>query len=294
MTRSSRVAIVWAAVPRARGAAARLRQRPARDRLQPDRPADRAAEGAADRHEAVPALARDPRSSTRASSAFVALVGFLIFPPLVAPGAVARARAARHVRARPAVPDRQGLLKEHLTLQRSGGARAEPERRRRRHGRGRGRQRRRRHLRHRDDPDPDLLPARRSRQPARRRSCGCSRAATARASPRPASEITVKVSAWLGGQLLLGAHHRHDVGDRPVGARHSVLLRSRADFGHRRADSGRRPDPRGDSGARGRGDGVAEEGPLRADFLLPAAAVRESRSRAEGDVAGRSASAPSR
>ena len=78
----------------------------------------------------------------------VALVGFLIFPPLVH-------QAQRSGRALPDMFDRgqeflidKGMLKEHLTLQRSRRARRpSPSGGRRRHGRRRRRQRRRRHLR---------------------------------------------------------------------------------------------------------------------------------------------------
>ena len=60
-----------------------LPQRSPRHRLQPDGAADRAPEGSADRHEAVPALAGDPRCSTSSSSASLVGIGFLVVPPLV-------------------------------------------------------------------------------------------------------------------------------------------------------------------------------------------------------------------
>ena len=117
MTRSCASRSVWARVPRPRGAAARLRQRPLRDRLQPDRPADRAAEACCRSARSGFRAGSRSSSSMLASSALVALVGFLIFPPLVHQAQALWARAARDVRPRPGVPDRQGLLQEHLTLQ---------------------------------------------------------------------------------------------------------------------------------------------------------------------------------
>ena len=96
------------------------------------------------------------------------------------------------------------------------------------------------------------------------------------------NEVTVKVSAWLGGQLLLGTiiGTTSAIGLWALGV--LVLLRSRAHFRHRRADSCRGTGARGDSGSGGRRHGFAEEGSVRADFFLPAAAVREPRPRAEG------------
>ena len=98
----------------------------------------------------------------------------------------------------------KGWLQEQLTLQEavaqapspSGGDAVGARR-------GRSRQRRRRHRRRRDDSDPELLPAGGGRHAA-----GLVAAAVpARDRARVAAasrDITVKVSAWLGGQLLLG------------------------------------------------------------------------------------------
>ena len=79
--------------------------------------------------------------------------------------------------------------------------------------------------------------------------CGCSREQRRARVDAASRDITVKVSAWLGGQLLLGAIIGTLLGDRAVADRHSVLLRARADLRHRRADPGGRADPLGDSRA---------------------------------------------
>ena len=70
-------------VPGPRRAAAPLHQRPARGRLQPDRPPDRAAAAAADRVAALSALAGDPHPLSRRSSARSASSWLLVIPPLV-------------------------------------------------------------------------------------------------------------------------------------------------------------------------------------------------------------------
>ena len=57
-------------------------------------------------------------------------------------------------------------------------------------------------------------------------------------------DITVKVSAWLGGQLLLGAIIGGSSAIGTVAARRSVLLCARADLRRRRAHPGRRTDLR--------------------------------------------------
>jgi hypothetical protein len=100
-------------------------------------------------------------------------------------------------------------------------------------------QRRRRHLRRRHDPDPDVLHAGRLVEPAR------AGAAAVPAEPRArvdaaSREVTMKVSAWLGGQLLLGgssARRRRSVCGRS-GFRSSTCWRC---CRRRRDDSDRRP-----------------------------------------------------
>ena len=71
-------------------------------------------------------------------------------------------------------------------------------------------------------------------------------------------EAMVKVSAWLGGQLLLAGGHRRHVRGRSLGARHSLLLRAGALVGRGRDDSGRRSDPVRRSRDRRGVDGVDE------------------------------------
>ena len=142
-------------------------------------------------------------------------IGFLIFPPL----------ADQVQQFWAAFPDMQyraqefligkGLLKEHVSLteavkqavpaSRGGQAVGRSRRHRRRRGRT---------VRAADDPDPDVLHPHRIRQSSAHDAAGSPRAiARVAAASR---DITIKVSAWLGGQPSLADHRRH-IRDRLVG-----------------------------------------------------------------------------
>ena len=84
-----------------------------------------------------------------------------------------------------------------------------------------------------------------------------SRSAIARASTRPPRDITTKVSAWLGGQLLLAGiiGATSAIGLWLLGIPFFYVLALIS--AHRRADPDRRADPRGDSRDRRRVHGVA-------------------------------------
>ena len=100
-------------------------------------------------------------------------------------------------------------------------------------------------------------------------------------------DVTVKVGAWLGGQLLLGViiGVTATIGFWLLGVPYFYVLGLLA--GVRRDDPGRRPDPRGGAGDSRGADGVAADGALhRGVFLrpavrreqLPRAAIMDSRS----------------
>ena len=157
----------------------------------------------------------------------------------------------------------RGLLSRELSVREAVEQAPGRRHRRRRHGGRRGLGLRRRRLRPGHDPDPRVLPAASTPTASCARSCGCFRA---RERPRvedACRRVSTKVSAWLGGQLLLGGHHRQHGRARAVPAGRAVLLRARAHRRHRRDDPGRRSAARGGSGRRGRIHRVAGAGARR-------------------------------
>ena len=103
------------------------------------------------------------------------------------------------------------------------------------------------------------------------------------ASPKVSELVAVKISAWLGGQMLLGLIIGTMTAIGYLLHGRAVLLRARGDRRHRRDDPDGRSAALGGSGGARRVDGVARPGARRAGFFLVAAADREHRARAEGD-----------
>ena len=275
--RSSPASSCSGAVPAARGPADAVRQRPPRDRLQPDRAADRA------RPLLAAAACRLPRWAAILVlyidvPGAVALVLALVVPPLV--GQMQQLCASTCRRMSTALQARRWSKRGPARITPGRGAAAVADLQTPAGWRSSGLVRRAAGLRRRR--------RRRSSRFCSCRSTCCSKptslqrrlseprsAPTTGRGPRASrARVTEKVGAWLGGQLLLARMIGSTATLGLLADRRAVLLRARRSSRRRRDDPGRRPDPGGGAGDPRWRHGLAADGALHRRSICWAAAVR--------------------